>query len=72
MIVFDGQFPIKSSGGLISAGHPTGASGVCMVLDASKQVTGTTGDYQVEGAKNFATLSIGGSATICVGFVIGV
>jgi acetyl-CoA C-acetyltransferase len=40
-----GRLPINSSGGLIGAGHPVGASGVRMVLDASKQVTGMAGDY---------------------------
>jgi acetyl-CoA C-acetyltransferase len=67
-----GRLPINPSGGLIGCGHPVGASGVRMALDAWKQVTGAAGGYQVEGAKNFATLNIGGSATTCVSFVIGV
>jgi len=71
-IEFDGQLPINPSGGLIGSGHPVGASGVRMVLDAYKQVSSTAGDYQVEGAKNFATLNIGGSATTCVSFVVGI
>jgi acyl-CoA synthetase (AMP-forming)/AMP-acid ligase II len=33
-----------------------------VVLDVYKQVTGMAGEYQVEGARNFATLNIGGSA----------
>ena len=72
VIEFDGQLPINPSGGLIGTGHPVGASGVRMVLDAYKQINGTAGDYQVEGAKNFATLNIGGSATTCVSFVVGI
>jgi acetyl-CoA C-acetyltransferase len=71
IIDFDGRLPINPSGGLIGAGHPVGASGVRMVLDASKQVTGTAGGYQIPGAKNVATLNIGGSATTCVSFVVG-
>jgi acetyl-CoA C-acetyltransferase len=71
-IELDGKLPINPSGGLIGAGHPVGASGVRMVLDAYKQVTGTAGGYQVEGARNVATLNIGGSATTCVSFVVGV
>jgi acetyl-CoA C-acetyltransferase len=34
-------------------------------------VTGHAGDYQVEGAKTFATLNIGGSATTTVSFIVG-
>jgi len=66
-----GRIPINPSGGLIGTGHPVGASGVRMLLDAYKQVTGAAGDYQVDGAKNVATLNIGGSATTCVSFVVG-
>ncbi|MGH8284603.1 MAG: acetyl-CoA acetyltransferase, partial [Steroidobacteraceae bacterium] len=46
-----GRIPVNPSGGLIGAGHPVGATGVRMALDCFKQVTGTAGDYQVEGAK---------------------
>ncbi len=69
-IELGGSIPINPSGGLIGAGHPVGATGVRMVLDAAKQVTGTAGPYQVEGAKRFATLNIGGSATTVVSFVV--
>ena len=41
-------------------------------LDACRQVTGSAGGYQVEGARNFATLNIGGSGTTSVSFVVGV
>ncbi|MFO0687809.1 MAG: acetyl-CoA acetyltransferase [Myxococcota bacterium] len=68
----DGKFPINPSGGLIGAGHPVGATGCRQVLDAALQVTGQAGAYQVEGAKNFQTLNIGGSGTTSVSFVIGV
>ncbi len=57
----DGKHPINPSGGLIGAGHPVGATGSRQVLDCYLQVTGQAGDYQVEGAKNFQTLNIGGS-----------
>jgi acetyl-CoA C-acetyltransferase len=66
-----GRIPINPSGGLIGLGHPVGATGVRMVLDAYKQVTGQAGDYQVEGARTVATLNIGGSATTTASFVVG-
>ena len=60
-IELGGRLPINPSGGLIGGGHPVGASGVRMLVDAAKQVSGTAGDYQVEGAKTFGTLNFGGS-----------
>ncbi len=68
----DGRHPINPSGGLIGAGHPVGATGVRQLLDCYLQVTGTAGDFQVEGAKNFQTLNIGGSGTTSVSFIVGV
>ena len=62
----DGKLPINRSGGLIGCGHPVGATGVRMLLDATHQVTGTAADCQIDGAKRMATLNIGGScATVC-------
>lgn len=66
-----GRTPINPSGGLLALGHPVGATGVRMVLDASKQVTGRAGDFQVEGARNVVTSNIGGSFTTVVDFVVG-
>jgi len=70
-IEIGGKLPINPSGGLIGAGHPVGATGVRMALDAAKQVAGKAGDYQVEGAKTAQTLNIGGSTTTVVSLVIG-
>jgi len=70
-IEMGGKLPINPSGGLIGAGHPVGATGCRQVLDAYKQVTGSAGEYQVEGAKRVATLNIGGSGTTSVCFVVG-
>ena len=39
-IEIGGRLPINPSGGLIGGGHPVGASGVRMLLDAAKQVSG--------------------------------
>lgn len=71
-IALGGKLPVNPSGGLIGLGHPVGATGVRMMLDSWRQVTGRAGDYQVEGARNFATFNVGGSATTSVSFVVGV
>jgi acetyl-CoA C-acetyltransferase len=71
-IEMGGRLPINPSGGLIGGGHPVGATGVRMALDAYKQTAGKAGDYQVEGAKTVQTLNIGGSTTTVVSLVIGV
>lgn len=72
-IAFDGDKPINPSGGLIGCGHPVGATGVRMLLDLYKQVTGTAGPYQIEAAKhgNGVMLNIGGSATTNYVYVVG-
>jgi acetyl-CoA C-acetyltransferase len=66
-----GRIPVNPSGGLIGLGHPVGATGVRMMLDAFKQCTGGAGDYQVPGARTVATLNVGGSATTTVSFIVG-
>ncbi|MCZ8155103.1 MAG: acetyl-CoA acetyltransferase [Leptospira sp.] len=70
-IAIDGKKPVNPSGGLIGVGHPVGASGVRMMLDLYKQVTGTAGDYQVKGVKNGLMLNIGGSATTNYVYIVG-
>ncbi len=65
-----GALPVNPSGGLIGVGHPVGATGVRMILDSYLQVTGQAAGYQVEGARRFATLNIGGSAATAVCTVI--
>ena len=69
-IDFGGACPVNPSGGLIGLGHPVGATGVRMLLDAHKQVTGSAGGYQVDGASRVQTLNIGGSTTTTVSFIV--
>ncbi len=70
-IAMGGRLPVNPSGGLIGGGHPVGASGVRMLVDAAKQVSATAGDYQVDGARTFGTLNFGGSTATTVTFVVG-
>ncbi|HSJ36065.1 MAG TPA: acetyl-CoA acetyltransferase, partial [Acidimicrobiia bacterium] len=66
----DGGLPFNPSGGLIGAGHPVGATGVRMLVDASRQVTGRAGDTQIPGARTAQTLNVGGSTTTVASFVV--
>lgn len=65
-----GRLPVNPSGGLMGVGHPVGATGVRMLVDATHQVTDCAGATQVEGAERAATLNIGGSTATTVSFVV--
>jgi acetyl-CoA C-acetyltransferase len=71
VIELGGKLPINPSGGLIGAGHPVGATGVRQMLDCHRQITDSAGEYQVENAKKFAMLNIGGSGTTSCVFIVG-
>ena len=59
----DGQTPVNVSGGLISKGHPIGATGVANIYEVTTHLRGEAGARQVEGAKVGLTHVIGlGSA----------
>ena len=65
-----GAIPMNASGGLIGVGHPVGATGVRMALDAHRQVIGAAEGYQVPDARRVATLNIGGSTATAVSLVL--
>ncbi|MDG2904108.1 MAG: thiolase family protein [Acidimicrobiales bacterium] len=46
-----GAMPVNVSGGLISKGHPIGATGVANVFEVTTHLRGEAGDRQIEGAK---------------------
>jgi acetyl-CoA C-acetyltransferase len=71
VIAMGGKLPINPSGGLIGCGHPVGATGVRQLLDAYLQTSGQAGDYQVENARRFGILNIGGSGTTSCVFIVG-
>lgn len=45
-----GRVPVNPSGGLISKGHPVGATGCAQLVELVDQLRGRAGDRQVEGA----------------------
>ena len=46
----DGVLPINTSGGLVSKGHPVGATGLSMIAELVEQLRGEAGERQVLGA----------------------
>lgn len=46
-----GRIPVNPSGGLLSRGHPLGATGVAQIVEIMWQLTGRATGHQVEGAK---------------------
>lgn len=45
-----GALPINTSGGLVSKGHPVGATGLSMIAELTQQLRGEAGARQVAGA----------------------
>jgi acetyl-CoA acyltransferase len=59
----EGTTPVNVSGGLLSKGHPLGATGIANIFEVTTHLRGEAGDRQVEGAKIGLTHVIGlGSA----------
>jgi acetyl-CoA acetyltransferase len=56
----DGDLPVNTSGGLLSKGHPIGATGIAQICEASWQLRGLAGERQVEGAQVAMTQNGGG------------
>ncbi|WP_099867983.1 thiolase family protein [Pararhizobium haloflavum] len=57
---YGGMTVVNPSGGLLSKGHPVGASGVAQVVEAFWQLTGTAGSRQIDGARTALTHVTGG------------
>ena len=57
---FDGPIPVNTSGGLISKGHPIGATGIAQIYEIWTQLRGEAGDRQVRSPKVGLTENGGG------------
>jgi acetyl-CoA acetyltransferase len=54
-----GKIPVNLSGGLLSIGHPLGATAVRQLVDGVRQLRGDAGGLQVDGAKVFMAECMG-------------
>ena len=62
-VALGGKVPVNVSGGLLSKGHPLGATGIANIYEVSTHLRGEAGQRQVEGARIGLTHVIGlGSA----------
>lgn len=55
-----GKNVVNPSGGLLSKGHPIGATGIAQIVEICEQLRGRAGERQVEGAKLGMTENGGG------------
>lgn len=55
-----GKVPVNVSGGLLSKGHPLGATGIANIYEVATHLRGTAGQRQVEGARLGLTHVVGG------------
>ncbi|NLT04812.1 MAG: thiolase family protein [Solirubrobacterales bacterium] len=58
-----GRLPVSTSGGLLSRGHPLGATGIAQAHEVVTQLRGEAGERQVEGARIGLTHCVGGFVT---------
>jgi acetyl-CoA acyltransferase len=55
-----GRIPVNTSGGLLSRGHPLGATGCAQIVELVHQLRGTANNRQVEGARRALAVNGGG------------
>lgn len=48
---YGGRVVTNPSGGLLSKGHPLGATGLAQIVELTRQLSGTAGERQVPNAK---------------------
>jgi acetyl-CoA acyltransferase len=63
---YGGRWVVNPSGGLLSKGHPLGATGLAQCFELVHQMRGTAGDRQVRGAKVALqhNLGLGGACVV--------
>ncbi|MFO1115344.1 MAG: lipid-transfer protein [Beijerinckiaceae bacterium] len=63
---YGGRYVTNPSGGLLSKGHPLGATGLAQCYELTRQLRGTAGGTQVEGARRALqhNLGLGGACVV--------
>lgn len=65
---YGGKWVVNPSGGLLSKGHPLGATGLAQCFELNQQLRGLAGDRQVEGARVALqhNLGLGGACVVAM------
>jgi acetyl-CoA acetyltransferase len=58
--IVGGSQPVNTSGGLMSRGHPLGATGCAQIVELVTQLRGRAGGRQVDGARTAMAVNCGG------------
>jgi acetyl-CoA acetyltransferase len=67
----EGKIPVNTGGGLLSFGHPVGATGIKQFMEIYRQMKGQCGAYQLKKIPTFgATLNMGGDDKTAVSSVL--
>ncbi|MGH2945024.1 MAG: thiolase family protein [Solirubrobacteraceae bacterium] len=59
----EGRLPVSTGGGLLSRGHPLGATGIAQAVEVAEQLRGEAGARQVAGARIGLIHCVGGFIT---------
>jgi len=65
----DGRIPINISGGVLSKGHPLGATGTSEIVDVVQQLNGTFAGVKVKDPEFGVSVNRGGPGSVCVCYV---
>lgn len=67
----EGRIPVNTGGGLLSFGHPVGATGVKQIMEVYRQMKGQCGAYQMKKVPALgATINMGGDDKTAVSTVL--
>ncbi len=66
-----GELPVNLSGGLLSCGHPVGATGLRMLYELTRQLQGRAGERQVPDARLGLAHNIGGPGAVASVTILG-
>jgi acetyl-CoA C-acetyltransferase len=67
MTALGGAHPVNPSGGLLSRGHPLGATGLAQLAEITWQLRGRAGGRQVDGARLGLVETMGGGVSVLDG-----
>lgn len=65
------ELPVNVSGGLLSSGHPVGATGLRMLYELTRQIQGKCGKRQVKDARIGLAHNIGGPGAVASVTILG-